>query len=379
MKVANTTKRAAIVCRFLLPASVALLTACGGGSGDSNGSTAASQSGNGTSAAPISAPVSHAYFAVVGTGSVYSMINKEIDQGPEIQWDRKIDVLAEGDTSARIRGLALDTKNDLLYALDSSHYIAVFSNAATANGRVTPLQKIGPVVPSRSGSRLNGLAIDSSRGLLYLADTANNVKVYRINETGVVSATPIRNLVDATVENDKEWRADKGYYLQRSVNTTFVVDSKRDIGYFGVTYTTKPGTAIHAFKNVSALDGQSVPDQTFDLADPVDRNPTDIKINTPHFIDAATDTLYFGYTPGGIAAVHNASTKNGRVTANRYIDIAEKVWMQPYVDSANDRLYATGTAGLLVFNQASTLSGTAKPIVKVAPNNAVTDPVVVRQ
>lgn len=146
--------------------------------------------------------------------------------------------------------LSLDTRDDVLYTVDSAGEVHVFDSAGTRNGQTTPDRTITPDLGGSAVASTFGLAVDVGRDLLYVgaATPSPSIAVFNGASTINTTSTPIapnRTLSFASVGS-------------------FFLDEGRDI-----LYAAQSDGKILVFDNASALTtGFPTPNRTMTLPVP---------------------------------------------------------------------------------------------------------------
>jgi len=147
--------------------------------------------------------------------------------------------------------LSLDTRDDVLYTVDSAGQVHVFDNASTRTGQTTPDRTITPDLGGSAVATTFGLAIDVGRDLLYvgMGTPSPSIVVFNNASTANTTSTPIapnRTLSFATPVG------------------SFFLDEDRDI-----LYAAQSDGRILVFDNASTLaTGTPTPNRTMTLPVP---------------------------------------------------------------------------------------------------------------
>jgi len=142
------------------------------------------------------------------------------------------------------RGIAIDTTRDLLYVLEGDNSVLVFANASTANGAVTPLHTISGAAFSNAG----GIAIDTTNDRLYVADLGN-VLVFNNASTanGAIAATRTITISGATLA---------AFGVAVDVTSDILYIGSRNVGDI---YSVPASTANGAVVPTRTITGLNVP------------------------------------------------------------------------------------------------------------------------
>jgi hypothetical protein len=131
--------------------------------------------------------------------------------------------------------LSLDTRDDVLYTVDSAGEVHVFDSASTRNGQTTPDRAITPDLGGSAVASTFGLAIDVGRDLLYVGVATPSSSIVVFNNAGTANTpsapiAPNRTLSFATPVG------------------SFFLDEARDI-----LYAAQSDGRILVFDNASTL------------------------------------------------------------------------------------------------------------------------------
>jgi hypothetical protein len=287
--------------------------------------------------ADTTAPPSKLFIADAGHAAIATLVDSNPSAGP-LSIDRLISGNLTG-LSVRLRGLSLDAAHDSLYAAVGDSVYA-FSNVGTAYGNVTARRVFG--VPSDSS--FYSVFLDLAHDRLYVTSLTSDVKVIN-NASTATNASPARTIT--------------GDFGDLPLLFDAAVDIGRDILYVLVSSSSfGPPYAVAVFDGASSLNGAVSRSRAIVLNTQI--------TNGSLYLDEANDRLYVSGAAGSIMIFETAHTRNGSVTADRFISVGPGD-TKIAVDTANDRLYAiSGSLGFIV-NNISTANGKLEGVVVLAP------------
>ena len=238
------------------------------------------------------------------------------------------------------------TPSELYVANAAANTISVFNSASAANGNSAPDRTISNASFSHSWR----IWLDKASDRLYVANRdAGNILIFDNASFITGTVTPARTLSGSLFTRPG------GMWLDSAHDTLYMAD-----------YTSN---AIDVFNNISTLNGTVTPDRIIWGAN--------TGLNYPEFLwlDGQTNSLYVtNFGANSIVVFSNASTINGNIAPSRTITSSDftgpaGIWL----DTASNQLYVTetGTIGLplLIFDNASTLSGSVTPSRMVYGSN----------
>jgi len=140
------------------------------------------------------------------------------------------------------RGIAVDTTRDLLYVIDANAHIRVFTNASVANGTVTPAHTIDSAAFALAGS----IAIDTVNDRIYVANYSN-VLVFDNASTRNGSITPTR-----TITLTGTTLSSFGVALDASADLLYI--ASRDEGMVSSIPASTSNGAVTPLRAITGLD-----------------------------------------------------------------------------------------------------------------------------
>lgn len=238
------------------------------------------------------------------------------------------------------RGLAVDLARDQLYIANSGgNSILIYARARAANGDTAPTRVIaGGTTLLNAPSRL---CLDAAADRLYVANTgANSILVYDNASTLNDAAVPPRSIAGAVT--------------QLAAPSGIAVDNTRDL-----LYVMNGDGRVLVYSNAAMSNGAPAPVRSL--------SSTQLSGAGALYVDPVGDRLYVSNASANtILIFDNASTASGAGAPQRSLFGPGSMLSQPrdlFVDIANDRLYVANTGGenMLVFNNASSASGSPTP------------------
>lgn len=246
--------------------------------------------------------------------------------------------------------LSYDSRSDTLIVgnLGTSE-IKMYDGASSITGDVAPSRALGGALTMLDGGNGYISAIDRTRDILYVA-IKDGVIAFNVASTLDGNVAPDAHITGASTMIANGNR-DKRMFIDENNDRLYVTADDR----------------VVVFDNVSAKSGDVAPDRVVSGA------ATGFSYLWGIAVDVDRNILYVAdETDSDIAIFDNAATINGNVAPDRVISGAATLLGSPadiYLDAVSNKLYSTNegtSAGILVWNNASTVSG------DVAPDRVVT-------
>jgi hypothetical protein len=304
----------------LIAPALLILAACGGG-GDSTPPPApskvfaADEVNGGVGSTENSNPTPGATFAIT---RIIAGSNTQIPVGPGC--------------SGCLPSLALDSGRDQLY-VSTNTSILVFNNAGTATGNIAPSRTVGGggTGPSRH------LQLNTATDILYVSTP--NGSIFRIDSASAAnSTTTASRTFTLPVGGDSV--------------TGIALDATNDVLYVGFSRGS-----VGIILGVSTkLNGAITPD-------------AEITVGTTGTlqsitIDGPRDRLYVANHLGQVFVFDAAHTRTtGAPTPSRTIALPFSTQHRLFLETTNDRLYASGQNRVVIVNNAGTANGTVTAAV----------------
>lgn len=251
-----------------------------------------------------------------------------------------------------IPGIALDAASDRLYVATQGNTL-IFDNISTADGDVAPTRIMGATIDTGTGNRGVNFAhidIDTTHSVLYSVDFSGEAHVFN-NPTTQAGASTVARII----------KPDLG---ANTVATTFglAIDVGRDMLYVGAAFSGF-GSNIIVFNSASVAGTAPAPGGAPTTVTPVapTRTLSFAQGVGSFYLDTGNDRLYASQNNGIVLVFDNASAlTTGTPTANRTINLGATVQFYVFVDKSRNKLYAvtSNTAGqiggLAIIDNAST-------------------------
>lgn len=307
-----------LVGRWLIIVVMVGVSACGGGGGDGS----------------FGPPPSKVFAADEVNGGVGSTENGNPTPGTTLTITR---IIAGSSTQIPVGpgcfgclpSLALDSGRDQLY-VSTNTSILVFNNAGTATGNIAPSRNVG------GGGTGTGrhLQLNSASDILYVSTPTGSV--FRID-----GASAANNATTAT----------RTFTLTLGGGdsvTDIALDATHDVLYVGFD-RNGIGTVGIILGVSTKLSGPVAPDAEITVSNTV----------TPSIaIDGPKDRLYVANHLGQVFVFDNARTRTtGAPAADRTIALPFSTQHRLFLETANDRLYASGQNRVVILNNAGTANG----------------------
>jgi hypothetical protein len=325
---------------FLLGLVVA---ACGGG-------------GDGASAPVFSGP-SKVFAADEVNGAIGSTENGNPAPGTTLAISRIISgpntlLPTTGGCFGCLPSLALDAGHDQLY-VSTNGSILVFNNAGTIAGNVAP---------SRI---LSGIGIGARRHLQL--NTASDTLYVSTPNGAILTVNPASTASSGTAVSQTFTLTP--FFGTTDVITDIALDATHNVLY--VAFNRNGTGSVGIIHNISAKVNGPVA---------IDAEITVNAVTPAITIDGPRDILYVGNQSGQILAYGLASTRaTGAPVPDRTITLPFITQFRPFIETTNDRLYASGQNRVLILNTASTATGAVTAaVVQVSTMNSDLTAVVAR-
>jgi len=288
--------------------------------------------GGGSSSPPaLGSIASKLFVADAGNSSIASTVDADPPSGT-LAFDRVIDGAATG-ISNNVRSLAIDPSRGLLYVANGGE-ILVFSNPGTADGNVSPARTID----SADFGNIIALYLDTTNDVLYAGDSAQGV--------WMIHAASTR---DGTLTPDRRLTGNFGA-VSFQIHDIFV-DTTRNLLY--VSRTTSASEVL-VFGNASSVNGTNIT-----AARTITPSPS-MGVRTI-FADVGRDELYAANVGSSTIVVFAAaSSADGSTPADRIVNWGSST-VDFVVDTAHDRLYAIDSLNMFILYDAHLLTGTVTP------------------
>jgi hypothetical protein len=327
----------------LIASALLILAACGGG-------------GGGDSTPP---PVASKVFAADEVnGGVGSTENSNPTPGTLVQITR---IIAGSNTQIPVGpgcfgclpSLALDSARDQLY-VSTNNNILVFNNAGTASGNIAPSRTVGG---AGTGVRRR-LQLNTASDVLYVSTTTGSI--FRIdgasgaNSATTASRTLTLNVGPGDTLND--------IALDATNDVLYVAFDRGGVGTVGI------------IGNVSTrVSGAVTPDAEITIGSG--------SILTPAItVDGPRDRLYVANESGRILVFDGARARTtGTPTADRTILLPFVMQHRVFIETTNDRLYASAQNRVVIVNNAGTANGAvANAVAQLSTFNSDITAIVAR-
>lgn len=247
------------------------------------------------------------------------------------------------------------------FALDSAHDRLYVDNGRSILAFDNISQADGDVSPARV---VTSIPMGTNGGYygIYL-DAVNDVLYAGNNNQFTTADIEVYNNVSAA----NNAAPDRTITIATDFLTSVAVDTTRKILYAYDNSTSGAGLAqIDVYDNVDGLSGNATPDRVIALNSSFSSGPPRALL-----IDSANDRLYVS----GFAKVmvfDGASTKDGSISAGaapeRTISLPVITTSNLALDTVADRLYAVDGSGLNIINNASHATGSVAITRLIAPN-----------
>jgi len=329
----------------LIAPALVIVAACGGGGGGGGG-------------APFGSTASKVFAADEVNGGVGSTENNNPTPGSTIAITK---IIAGSNTQIPVGpgcfgclpSLALDSVRDQLY-VSSSNGILVFNNAGTTTGNIAP-SRIITVGTNGTGRHIQ---LNTASDILYASfPTGSIVRVDSASTANGPTATsrtftltPFSGTTDTV--------------------TDIALDTTNDVLYVGFSRNTVGSVGI--ILGVSAkLGGPLMPDAEITVSGTITPSIT---------IDGPRDRLYVANNSGQIFEYDAAHTRaTGTPTPSRTVLLPFPTQHRLFIETTNDRLYASGQNRVVILNNAgSATSATGTAVAQLSTMNSVLTAVVAR-
>jgi len=298
------------------------LAACGGGGGSPGATNGGGNGNNGGSQTPGGSTKNVLFVGDSGNHGLASFTTLSPAAGSNVA----ANVLGTGSLAVWY-GIALDTKNDRLYAA-TGQQIAVFDKASSLNGTIAPTRMLNPVIKT-GVSQLYGMVYDKTNDRLYIGYSSGlsySLAVFEAFSSLSGSISPTR-------------------YINNLPSDNFAIDTKRAVLYVGNPATAAP--AIYTYAGVDKING------TLPAV-----NPSSLVVPGSRIaglaVDELHDRLYLGVPGTGVAFIDNADAGGSKPTIVGLANSATSAGLA--FDSSNDRLYAGLDNTVFVLSNASQLN-----------------------
>jgi hypothetical protein len=319
------------------------VSACGGGGGGGSGSGGS--------------PVQSAVFAADEVnGGVGSTENSNPTPGTTLTISR---IITGSNTQIPVGpgcfsclpSLALDSGRNQLY-VSTNTSILVFNNAGTATGNIAPSRLVGGG-GFGAGRRLQ---LNTTSDILYVSTPTGSI--FRIDNASSANTftTATRTLTLTLGPADSV--------------TGIALDATNDVLY--VAFSRNASSSVGIILAISTRSsGNVTPDAEITVG-----NTSTASIT----VDGPRNRLYLANHLGQVLVFDGASTRaTGTPTANRTIQLPFSTQHRLFLETTNDRLYASGQNRVVILNNAGTASGTVTAaVVQVSTINSDLTAVVAR-
>jgi hypothetical protein len=262
--------------------------------------------------------------------------------------DAVADRIITGSTTSVLgaSGLVRDPGIDQLYVAGfASNSVGVYALASSASGTTVPARIITSATTTMTAPY--GLWLDTAADRLYVsAYNANSIFVFD-NASSADGATVPSRII--TSSGTSTLNGPGNMWLDKAADQLYVTTQK-----------IFPNSQIMVYNNASTADGNTVPSRIITSA-------TTTLNALGLWLDKAADRLYVsGFNTNNIAVFDSASTADGPTVPARVIAGANTTLRQPtaiQLDPFQDMLYTanSGTSSIVVFDNASTISGDVVP------------------
>jgi hypothetical protein len=247
--------------------------------------------------------------------------------------------------------LALDAGRNELY-VSTSTSILVFNSAGTATGNIAPSRIVGG---GGAGTRRH-LQLNAASNILYVSTPTGSI--FRIdNASGANSLTT----------------ASRTFTLNLGVSdsiTGLALDATNDLLYVGLSRNSSGAVGI--ILGISARPGGSATlDAEFTVGNTITPSIT---------IDGPRNRLYVANHLGQVFVFDNARTRTtGTQVPSRTIQLPFSTQHRLFLETTNDRLYASGQNRVVVLNNAGNASGSVTAgVAQLSTTNSDLTAVVAR-
>jgi hypothetical protein len=330
--------------RFAILFPLVLGAACGGG-------------GDGASAPVFSGP-SKVFAADEVNGAIGSTENANPAPGTTLAISKIISgpntqLPTTGGCFGCLPSLALDAGRDQLYVSTNSN-ILVFNNAGTIAGNVAPSRTLS-TLGTGTGRHLQ---LNTASDILYVSNPIGSI--LRIdNASAATLSTPASRSFTLTP-----------FTVGTDLITDIALDATNDVLYVGLSRNTvgKVGIILGISGRVTgpvALDAE-----IFGGGSTLTQSIT---------VDGPRNRLYVADFMGHVFVFDNASTLTALSTPNRTITLPFNTQHRLFLETTNDRLYASGQNRVVILNNASTATGAVTAaVVQLSTMNSDLTAVVAR-
>jgi hypothetical protein len=232
--------------------------------------------------------------------------------------------------------LALDSGRDQLY-VSTRDGILVFNNAGTASGNIAPSRVLAGI-----GNGLGRhIQLNTANDILYVSTPGGSI--IRIdNASAAGNATTASRVLTLSP-----------FFGGTDSVTDIALDATNDVLY--VAFDRNGNGSVGIILGVSVKTSGTV---TLDAEIPVNA------VNPSITIDALRDRLYVANHLGQIFVYDGAHTRtSGTATVSRTIVLPFSTQHRLFLETTNDRLYASGQNRVVILNNAGTASGSVTAAV----------------
>jgi hypothetical protein len=216
---------------------------------------------------------------------------------------------------------------DQLY-VSTNLNILVFNNAGTATGNIAPSRLIGGV---GSGTRRH-LQLNSVSDTLYVSIPSGSILRVNGASTANTSTQPSSTLTLAMGPND--------------LITGMALDATNDVLYVGLSRNTNGTVGV-----ILGISTKTTGLITLDAEVAVSSSLTSIAVDGPR------DRLYVADFLGQVFVFDSASTLTPTSTPSRTIQLPFSMQHRLFLETTNDRLYASAQNRVVIVNNAGTANG----------------------
>jgi hypothetical protein len=304
-----------LVGRWLTIVLIAGVSACGGGGGGSSGPGP-----------------SKVFAADEVNGGVGSTENSNPPPGTQVAITR---IIAGANTQIPVGpgcfgclpSLALDSVRDQLYVSTDTN-ILVFNNAGTATGNIAPSRLISGL----GGGIRRHLQLNSVSDTLYVSIPSGSILRVNGASTANTSTLPSSTLTLTMGPNDQI--------------TGMALDATNDVLYVGLSRNTNGAVGV-----ILGISTKTTGLITLDAEVAVSSSLTSITVDGPR------DRLYVADFLGQVFVFDSASTLTATSTPSRTIQLPFSTQHRLFLETTNDRLYASGQNRVVIVNNAGTANG----------------------
>lgn len=298
------------------------LVACGGGGG-----------GGGSTPAPVGSKVFAADEVNGGFGSTENanpapgstIAITRIVSGPNTQ------IPVGPGCFGCLPSLALDSARDQLYVSTNTN-VLVFNNAGTVTGNIAPSRMVGG---TGTGTKRH-LQLNTATDQLYVSTATNVGTIFRIDSASAATSTTIASRTFSVTP-----------MLANDFIADIALDATNDVLYLALSRNT--AGAIGIILGISGKASGSVPlDAEFAAGSGV--TPTVA-------VDGPRNRLYVADFQGRVAVYDNAKTRATGAIADRTMILPFNTQHRLFLETTNDRLYASGQNRIVVINNAGSATG----------------------